>query len=133
MLSSRIIKVDILSLRRMACSKFAPIKATPFRFAIALTRLSQLTFVQVEELDLEPITSPDRVPVVVHGTYSQNLPSILKTGLSRMKRNHIHFAQGHFGDVRSGTFLALLFLIRAHGCSYCFCGGCSFFGGRLSS
>eukprot|EP00700_Malawimonas_jakobiformis_P003908 EC726846.1.p1 GENE.EC726846.1~~EC726846.1.p1 ORF type:complete len:213 (+),score=17.59 EC726846.1:52-690(+) len=58
--------------------------------------------IPVEELDLEPITSPDRVPVVVHGTYSQNLPSILKTGLSRMKRNHIHFAQGHFGDVRSG-------------------------------
>jgi len=43
-----------------------------------------------------------QVKMVVHGTYEDCLPSILKSGLSRMKRNHIHFAQGHIEDVKSG-------------------------------
>ncbi len=31
---------------------------------------------------------------VVHGTYAKKLPAIEKSGLSRMARNHIHFAKG---------------------------------------
>eukprot|EP00048_Salpingoeca_helianthica_P017449 m.237301 g.237301 ORF g.237301 m.237301 type:complete len:214 (+) comp21039_c0_seq1:98-739(+) len=33
-----------------------------------------------------------RHPCVVHGTYRKNMASILATGLSRMQRNHVHFA-----------------------------------------
>jgi 2'-phosphotransferase len=49
---------------------------------------------QVEELDLLPITDPSQAPEVIHGTYRRFWPSIQKEGLSRMKRNHIHFAPG---------------------------------------
>jgi len=47
--------------------------------------------VHIENLDLEAIKSPEEIPVVVHGM-------IQSSGLSRMKRNHIHFAAGKFGD-----------------------------------
>lgn len=31
------------------------------------------------------------LPVCIHATYPENLPSIMEQGLSRMNRNHIHF------------------------------------------
>ncbi|KAH9313804.1 hypothetical protein KI387_022431 [Taxus chinensis] len=59
--------------------------------------------IESDEL-LMPISSVEEVPVCVHGTYRKNLESILKTGLSRMQRRHVHFATGlpHDGDVISG-------------------------------
>ncbi|XP_002962094.2 uncharacterized protein LOC9630666 [Selaginella moellendorffii] len=43
---------------------------------------------------LTEITSADQVPVCVHGTFRCFLPSIMRTGLNRMSRNHVHFAIG---------------------------------------
>ncbi|XP_029123347.1 tRNA 2'-phosphotransferase isoform X2 [Elaeis guineensis] len=43
---------------------------------------------------LRPILSADEIPVCVHGTYKKNLESILKSGLNRMTRLHIHFSSG---------------------------------------
>lgn len=43
---------------------------------------------------LKPVTSPEEVPVCVHGTYNRNLESILQSGLKRMKRLHVHFSSG---------------------------------------
>ena len=49
--------------------------------------------IEDEEL-LELITNPFAYNEVVHGTYYEPLPLIMKGGLNRMKRNHIHFALG---------------------------------------
>eukprot|EP00850_Spirogloea_muscicola_P017807 SM000156S02163 [mRNA] locus=s156:216012:218125:- [translate_table: standard] len=43
---------------------------------------------------LQELTDPLQIPVCVHGTFSRYLESIMKTGLNRMARNHIHFAKG---------------------------------------
>ncbi|KAL9668674.1 hypothetical protein QQ045_006212 [Rhodiola kirilowii] len=43
---------------------------------------------------LKPITSPEEVPVCIHGTYCKHLESILQSGLKRMKRLHVHFSSG---------------------------------------
>uniref|UniRef100_A0A2C9WRR0 2'-phosphotransferase n=1 Tax=Manihot esculenta TaxID=3983 RepID=A0A2C9WRR0_MANES len=53
---------------------------------------------------LKAILSAEEVPVCVHGTYKRNLESILKSGLKRMKRLHVHFACGlpTDGEVISG-------------------------------
>lgn len=50
------------------------------------------TIVEVNELKLTPLTNPDFE--IVHGTYFSNWTKIKTEGLSRMKRNHIHFAKG---------------------------------------
>lgn len=60
----------------------------------------------VPDLDLKRITSVDEIPkgensaegVVVHGTYKKAWDQIKKTGLSKMNRNHIHFAIGTPGE-----------------------------------
>lgn len=49
--------------------------------------------VKTEEL-LTKITDPNLYPCVVHGTFSKFWASIKATGLSKMARNHIHFAPG---------------------------------------
>ena len=54
--------------------------------------------VQTEEL-LDKIndawaTKPIDLSEIVHGTYLEPMPYIMKDGLNRMKRNHIHFAIG---------------------------------------
>jgi 2'-phosphotransferase len=46
-----------------------------------------------EQLLIE-IDSPDKIPCVVHGTFSQNWESISRTGLNKMSRQMIHFASG---------------------------------------
>lgn len=48
------------------------------------------------EPDLKKLTPPlfGGIENVIHGTYEKNWASIQKQGLSRMKRNHIHFAKG---------------------------------------
>lgn len=59
-----------------------------------------------DEMLLRKVSSANRLKVVVHGTYRRNLQSILKKGLSKMKRNHIHFAtcdrfEGNLSGFRS--------------------------------
>jgi 2'-phosphotransferase len=51
------------------------------------------------DLDLQEITDPSTCPVVVHGTWFKCWDSILLKGLSRMSRNHIHFAAGEPGTL----------------------------------
>ncbi|XP_078162196.1 uncharacterized protein LOC144557492 isoform X2 [Carex rostrata] len=53
---------------------------------------------------LKPIMSAEEMPVCVHGTYKRNLESILKSGLKRMERLHVHFSSGlpTDGEVISG-------------------------------
>jgi RNA:NAD 2'-phosphotransferase (TPT1/KptA family) len=46
----------------------------------------------------EKILDASKYPVVVHGTYLNCWESIKKSGLNKMKRNHIHFAIGYPGD-----------------------------------
>ncbi len=43
---------------------------------------------------LTPVTDPSAYPAVIHGTYASKWEPIKKRGLSRMARNHIHFAPG---------------------------------------
>ena len=47
---------------------------------------------------LTKITNPFKYSEVVHGTYFEPLPLILKGGLNRMARNHVHFALGYPGN-----------------------------------
>ena len=62
-----------------------------------LIRANQGHSIKTVEVDLEEITNPDEAPKVVHGTNFKAWNDIQKTGLSRMKRNHIHFAAGELG------------------------------------
>lgn len=54
---------------------------------------------KVSEEILTPITDPDQFGEVIHGTFRKKLPLILKNGLSKMSRNHIHFASNDFREV----------------------------------
>lgn len=47
-----------------------------------------------DNLLLTLITDPSELPLILHGTYKKFLPNILAEGLSKMGRNHIHFAVG---------------------------------------
>ncbi|EIN09458.1 hypothetical protein PUNSTDRAFT_51732 [Punctularia strigosozonata HHB-11173 SS5] len=49
------------------------------------------------QTNLKPITSASEIPMAVHGTSLVAWDSIQVQGLSRMKRNHIHMAQGVAG------------------------------------
>lgn len=59
----------------------------------------------VSESAMTPITDASKYPEVIHGTFKRLLPQILATGLSRMSRNHIHFAAGKvaISGIRSNT------------------------------
>ncbi len=48
------------------------------------------------DLLMDKITTP--VELCVHGTYSNVIEQIKKTGLKRMERTHIHFASGYPSD-----------------------------------
>ncbi|KAJ7761495.1 KptA family-domain-containing protein [Mycena maculata] len=52
------------------------------------------------KLDLQPVLSISDIPtgIAVHGTTNGAWDSISTQGLSKMKRNHIHLAQGVGGD-----------------------------------
>jgi len=56
--------------------------------------------IKTVQLELKPITSIDDIPsrITVHGTNLQAWSSIRTQGLSKMKRNHIHLAQGVAGE-----------------------------------
>lgn len=51
----------------------------------------------VEDQNLVPILDESDIQAI-HGTYYKYWPLIKKEGLSRMNRNHIHFAPGLPGD-----------------------------------
>ena len=54
----------------------------------------------IDEELLQPITKSSDIPVCIHGTYKAAISSIISHGLSRMKRNHIHFSAGELNDGR---------------------------------
>ncbi|XP_006817883.1 E3 ubiquitin-protein ligase TRIM56-like [Saccoglossus kowalevskii] len=57
-------------------------------------RANQGHSVKVQGLELKRITDASEYPTVIYGTYSKHLERIKEKGLSRMGRNHIHFAPG---------------------------------------
>jgi len=59
--------------------------------------MCELIAVQIEDLELQEIKDVLECELVIHGTYLRFWDSIKKSGLSRMKRNHIHFAAGEPG------------------------------------
>ncbi|KAJ2774594.1 tRNA 2'-phosphotransferase [Coemansia nantahalensis] len=61
-------------------------------------RASQGHTLEVRELPLVRITPANAPACIVHGTTRDKLPAIQRAGLSRMARNHIHFATGLAGD-----------------------------------
>ncbi|KAF9266733.1 hypothetical protein L218DRAFT_955842 [Marasmius fiardii PR-910] len=56
------------------------------------------------QLELQPVLSFSDIPsgLAIHGTNKQAWGAISKQGLSKMKRNHIHLAQGLTGQAISG-------------------------------
>ncbi|XP_068221851.1 tRNA 2'-phosphotransferase 1-like [Palaemon carinicauda] len=65
-------------------------------------RANQGHSLQVEDLELEEITSDDGTPVI-HGTYRKYWESIRKEGLRRMTRNHVHFTSKTPEEVAGGS------------------------------
>ncbi|XP_052569724.1 tRNA 2'-phosphotransferase 1 isoform X5 [Peromyscus californicus insignis] len=64
-----------------------------------LIRANQGHSLQVPELELTPLETPQALPLMlVHGTFWKHWPSILLKGLSRQGRAHIHLASGLPGD-----------------------------------
>merc|ERR1712152_54787 len=67
-------------------------------------RFTGFTLADVEEVvkncqvDMEEITDPDDAHKVIHGTNFKAWNGIQQSGLSRMERNHIHFAAGEPGS-----------------------------------
>ncbi|XP_063427928.1 uncharacterized protein LOC134711320 [Mytilus trossulus] len=61
-------------------------------------RANQGHSIDVEDLELKPVLNAKEVSMVVHGTYYNSWEKIKHTGLSRMGRNHIHFATGEPGE-----------------------------------
>ena len=63
-----------------------------------LIRANQGHSIKAVEVELEEIVAADDIPKVIHGTYLKAWDLIKSSGLSKMKRNHIHFAAGEPGD-----------------------------------
>ena len=63
-----------------------------------LIRANQGHSIKTVEVEMEEINNPDDVPKVVHGTNFKAWNEIQKSGLNKMKRNHIHFAAGELGS-----------------------------------
>ncbi|XP_062051911.1 tRNA 2'-phosphotransferase 1 isoform X1 [Lepus europaeus] len=64
-----------------------------------LIRANQGHSLQVPELELRPLETPQALPqTLVHGTFWKHWPSILLQGLSCRGRTHIHLAPGLPGD-----------------------------------
>ncbi len=57
---------------------------------------------------LTPVADPSAYPAVIHGTYASKWEPIKKRGLSRMARNHIHFAPGRRDTVVWRIFRKLI-------------------------
>ena len=63
-----------------------------------LIRANQGHSIKNVQVDMEEITNPDDAQKVIHGTNFKAWNGIQQSGLSRMKRNHIHFAAGEPGS-----------------------------------
>lgn len=64
-----------------------------------LIRANQGHSLQVPELELTPLETPEALPLrLVHGTFLRHWVSILHSGLSCRGRTHIHLAPGLPGD-----------------------------------
>ena len=63
-----------------------------------LIRANQGHSIAAVTVDMEEITDPAAAPKVIHGTNFKAWSQIQSAGLSRMKRNHIHFAAGEPGS-----------------------------------
>ncbi|XP_063426030.1 uncharacterized protein LOC134709824 [Mytilus trossulus] len=61
-------------------------------------RANQGHSIEVQDLELKPLLSAKDISMVIHGTYYNSWEKIKNTGLSRMNRNHIHFAAGEPGE-----------------------------------
>lgn len=63
-------------------------------------RANQGHSIKTIKVEMTPITSAKEYPTIVHGTNAKAWALIAKdkNGLSRMKRNHIHFATGLIGE-----------------------------------
>ena len=42
------------------------------------------------EIQMKEITNPKEYPTIIHGTFINKMESIMKTGLNKMNRQHIH-------------------------------------------
>ncbi|XP_002979811.2 tRNA 2'-phosphotransferase 1 [Selaginella moellendorffii] len=85
---------DVMSM--VACDpkqRFSTIEEEDDQLYIRANQGHTMDAVQTAEL-LREIKSADEVPMCVHGTFRNNFRGIRKTGLKRMKRNHVHFATG---------------------------------------
>ena len=61
-------------------------------------RANQGHSMQIDDLQLQQILNETDSPTIVHGTSMRAWERIKQEGLSRMRRNHIHFAQGEPGE-----------------------------------
>jgi RNA:NAD 2'-phosphotransferase (TPT1/KptA family) len=64
-------------------------------------RANQGHSMEIKELDLKPVTGISQLPngpICIHGTFKPAWELIKDSGLSRMNRQHVHFACGEFGD-----------------------------------
>lgn len=61
-------------------------------------RANQGHSMKTVQMELQPITSAADIAMAVHGTTREAWRSISTQGLSKMKRNHIHLAQGIAGQ-----------------------------------
>jgi 2'-phosphotransferase len=56
-----------------------------------------------EDLLLEEVSDPSLIPICIHGTYDRFMEAIMRDGLKRMGRTHIHMAAGLPHEVHSGA------------------------------
>eukprot|EP01112_Ceratiomyxa_fruticulosa_P001862 TRINITY_DN1201_c0_g3_i3.p1 TRINITY_DN1201_c0_g3~~TRINITY_DN1201_c0_g3_i3.p1 ORF type:complete len:304 (+),score=80.68 TRINITY_DN1201_c0_g3_i3:60-914(+) len=72
--------------------------STPTTTKALYIKANQGHSMQDIEVELTKISNASEYPTVVHGTYHRFWPSIKKSGLSKMRRNHIHMAIGEYGS-----------------------------------
>lgn len=105
---------DVLTLCKFTREEVAPVVASSDKKRFTLTfidgqeyiRANQGHSIPVPDLELARIGSVEDIPksetstegIVVHGTYKDAWKTIRKEGLSKMGRNHIHFAVGTPGE-----------------------------------
>ncbi len=68
-------------------------------FFVFFESIFPISCLQGVDPGLTPVTDPSAYPAVIHGTYASKWEPIKKRGLSRMARNHIHFAPGRRGTL----------------------------------
>ncbi|KAJ2142923.1 hypothetical protein IW136_001819 [Coemansia sp. RSA 678] len=78
-------------------------------------RASQGHSMQIKKLPLTKLTSNNMPEFIIHGTTKDKLKSINANGLSKMNRNHIHFATGLATDQKvisgmRGTATAFIYI-----------------------